>query len=144
MPPLAPAQTYFYGYANFATGRNSSALIAADFNGDGKIDLAVANFTDNTVSILLGKPDGTFATQAVYPTGNAPFALVAADFNGDGKLDLATVNNPNGAGSVSVLVGNGDGTFQSHVDYATGNHSTGIVVADFNRDGKIDLAVAND
>ena len=144
MPPLAPAQTYFYGFANFATGRNSSALIAADFNGDGKIDLAVANFTDNTVSILLGKPDGTFATQVVYPTGNAPFALVAADFNGDGKLDLATVNNPNGAGSVSVLVGNGDGTFQSHVDYATGNHSTGIVAADFNRDGKIDLAVAND
>ncbi|PYV00917.1 MAG: hypothetical protein DMG26_14635, partial [Acidobacteria bacterium] len=144
IPTSAPAQTYFYGYANFATGRNSSALAAADFNGDGKPDLAVANFTDNTVSILLGKPEGTFVRQVVYPTGNAPKALVAADFNGDGKLDLATVNNSNGAGSVSILVGNGNGTFRSHVDYATGDHSTGVVAADFNRDGKVDLAVAND
>ncbi|HEV2351742.1 MAG TPA: FG-GAP-like repeat-containing protein [Terriglobia bacterium] len=137
-------QTYLYNRADFAVGRSPYAVVAADFNGDGKLDLAVANRDDNTVSILLGKPDGTFAAQTVYPTGTSPVALVAADFNGDGKLDLAVVNNnPSGTGSVSILLGNGDGTFQSHVDYQVGAQPIGIVSADFNGDGKQDLAVAN-
>src|ERR1700726_3781921 len=62
----AAAQTYFYKYGNFATGNNPSGFITADFNRDRKTDLAVINYTDNTVSILLGKPDGTFAPQTVY------------------------------------------------------------------------------
>src|ERR1700719_3934201 len=144
----AAAQTYFYEYGNFATGNNPSGFITADFNRDGKTDLAVINYTDNTVSILLGKPDGTFGPQTVYATGNNPVALVAGDFNADGKLDLAIVNNlnandPNGVGSVSILLGNGDGTFRSHVDYPAGNSPVGIVAGDFNGDGKTDLAVVN-
>ena len=137
----ASAQTYLYNRADFATGNGPTAAVTADFNGDGKLDLAVANRDDNTVSILFGKPDGTFATKVDYPTGSSPKAIVAADFNEDGKLDLAVVNQ--GANTVSVLIGNGDGTFQARVDYPTGNSPVGIVAGDFNGDKKLDLAVVN-
>jgi hypothetical protein len=81
-----------------------------------------------------------------YATGVSPAALVAADFRGDGRVDLAIVDENDGTGnpgSVSVLLGNGNGTFQTHVDYAVGNLPVGIVAADFNGDGKIVLAVVN-
>lgn len=68
-------------------------MYAADFNGDGKLDLAVANPTANTISVLLGNGDGTFQSVVAYPAGQAPQSLVAADFNGDGRIDLAAVNN---------------------------------------------------
>ncbi len=88
-----------------------TSVITGDFNRDGKLDLAVANQTDDTVSILLGKGDGTFQTQATYPAGGTSVAAVAlGDFDGDNKLDMA-VTNPSD-GKVSVLLGNGDGTFQ--------------------------------
>jgi FG-GAP-like repeat/Cep192 domain 4 len=140
----AIAQTYLYNRADFAVGKIPYGVVAADFNGDGKLDLAVTNRDDNTVSILLGKPDGTFAAQTVYATGTAPQALVAADFDGDSKMDLAVGNtNPSGPGSVSILLGNGDGTFQSQVDYQVGANPIGIVSSDYNGDKKLDLAMAN-
>jgi VCBS repeat protein/HYDIN/CFA65/VesB family protein/centrosomal CEP192-like protein len=138
----ALAQAYLYNRADFATGNGPTAAVTADFNGDGKLDLAVANRDDNTVSILLGKPDATFATKVDYPTGSSPKAIVAVDLNGDGKLDLALVNQ--GANTVSVLIGNGDGSFQARVDYPTGNNPVGIVASDFNGDKKLDLAVVNE
>jgi hypothetical protein len=124
----------------------------ADFNGDGKPDLAIVNTgtelsPDSTVSILLAKPDGTFAAPAAYATPPNPSSSAAGDFNGDGKLDLV-VASKNFPGKVSVLLGNGDGTFQPHVDYATGSATEGtgpgsVITADFNGDGGLDLAVAN-
>ena len=140
--PMVWAQSYIFNRADFPTGTSPAAVIIADFNGDGKSDLAVANYADNTVSILLGIPGGTFAPQKSYVTGTSPTGLVTADFNRDGKLDLAVVNYQ--ANTVSVLLGNGDGTFQTHTDYATGNHPFAVVAADFNADGKIDLAIANE
>src|SRR5436189_2029284 len=83
-------------------------LAIGDFNGDGKLDLAVANFDVSTVTILLGSGDGTFAPASSPPASAGP-ALVVGDFNGDGKLDLAVTNRGNS--TLIILLGNGDGTF---------------------------------
>jgi dienelactone hydrolase len=125
-----------------AVGLSPQSLTAADLNGDGKLDLAVANQAAGTVSILLGKGDGTFVRQD-YVTGPDPQTVAVADFNGDGKLDLA-VSNYGPAyedSTVSILLGNGDGTFQPQVAYPAGVNPIGVLVGDFNRDGKLDLAV---
>lgn len=118
--------------------------VAADFNGDGKLDIASAAEGNNIVRVLIGNGDGTFKPRMQYATGTQPIALVQGDFNGDGHLDLAVANEGGGTGgSVSVLLGNGDGTFQTHVEYAAGNTPNAIVTGDFNGDGNLDLAVAN-
>jgi hypothetical protein len=114
-------------------------MIAADFNEDGKLDLAATNDGNDTVSILLGNGDGTFQGHVDYATGSTPFPIAAGDLNGDGKLDLVVGNA--GANTFSVLLGNGDGTFQTHVDYPTIPDPQSVVLADFNGDGKLDLAV---
>ena len=122
------------------------AVITRDFNGDGRIDLASLNYA-NTVSIMLGQANATFAPPVNYPTGNSPYAFIAADLRKDNKTDLISLNMPNGVdepGTISVLLGNGDGTFAPHVDYDVGDYPTGVVAGDFNDDGKIDLAVSND
>jgi hypothetical protein len=122
--------------ATFTTGQSGLFLLAADFNNDGKADLAVSNTTNNTVSILLGNGDGTFQNPKTFTAG--PGGVVAADFNGDGKLDLVL---PFG-NKISVFLGNGDGTFQPGIISLTPDiFFSGAIVGDFNRDGKLDLAV---
>ena len=120
----------------------------ADFNGDGKPDLAVANgsgsgFNLSNVAILLGNGDGTFQPEiASSIPGYAQQFLAIGDFNGDGKADIVVSNCCN-ENYVSVLIGNGDGTFQPPVNYPTGSDPWSIALGDFNGDGKTDLAVAN-
>jgi hypothetical protein len=142
LAPVAGAQVYLYGRAGFpGTTGNLGSVIVADFNGDGRPDMAVSDSGNNWVSVLLGSPGGGFVANGTYATGASPKELVAADFNGDKKLDLAVVDSY--AGTISILLGNGDGTFQSHIDYPVGQSPMGIVAADFNRDGKIDLATVS-
>jgi hypothetical protein len=137
----ALSQNYTFGRADFPTGIGPLSAIVADFNGDGKPDVAVVNSGDNTVSILLGKGDGTFAPKKDFPTGTAPGFVVAGDFNHDGKLDLAIANSYDM--TVSILLGNGDGTFESGAVLTTQNPPRRLVTGDFNGDGKLDLATVN-
>ena len=113
----------------------------ADFNADGRIDIAVSNQKDNTVSILLTRPDGSYSGKIEYPVGAAPTGMITADLNGDHIPDLAVVNSQDN--NVSVLLGAANGTFQTATTYATGKLPVAIVAADLNGDQKIDLAVAN-
>ena len=137
----AGAQGYLYGQASLQTGNKPGSFAVADFNGDGRPDVAIANEGDNTVSIVLANADGTFAPKVDYPVGSTPLQLVAADFNADGKMDLAVVNSKDN--TVSILLGAGDGTFHTQVTYPTGAMPVAITSADFNGDKKPDLAVAN-
>ncbi len=133
----------FAAAVTYPVGKAPQGVSIGDFNADGKDDLAVVNSTDNTVSILLGNGDGTFATQVTYPVGADPVGIVVADFNGDGKQDISIGNTAQSALTQSILLGNGDGTFQPQLTFKTGNFPYGEAVADFDRDGYPDLAIAN-
>ena len=117
---------------DYPVGPNPLAIVAADFNADGRLDLATAN---SSLSVMLGNADGTFqAAQTTDPGGGS---LAVGDFNDDGKLDLATAD--------SVRLGNGNGTFQAPtsigIDIGSLPHS--VAVGDFNADGKLDLGVTS-
>ncbi len=131
----------FQGAAVYSVGSGPYSVTAADLNGDGKPDLAVANVNSNNVSILLGNGNGTFQAAVNYGAGSGPFSVTAADLNGDGKLDLAVANYS--SNNVSILLGNGNGTFQAAVNYDVGTSPYSVTAADLNGDGKPDLAVAN-
>jgi hypothetical protein len=148
-----PAPTVTFSNASgspLTVGTNPQAIAVGDFNGDGKLDLAVANLnyigdhvTNGNVTVLLGNGDGTFTPTAASPaTGPDPNSIAVGDFNRDGKLDLAVVNQ--GSNNVTILLGNGDGTFTpTAASPATGPDPNSIAVGDFNGDGKLDLAVVN-
>jgi phospholipase C len=123
------------------TGRGPTSMVAADFNGDGFVDLAVTNRTDATVSILLNQGDANFIASPTLTTAVGPQFIVAGDFNGDSKVDLATINQA--TNSVSIFLGNGNGSFQAKNDFQTGASPAAAAVGDFNNDGFLDLAVAN-
>jgi hypothetical protein len=129
----------FVARLDFPVGLAPSAIAAADFNADGKLDLVTSNGGSNNVSVLLGNGDGTFQAAVDYAVGTNPVAVIVGDFNGDGKPDLLVVN---GNSSVSVLLGNGDGTFQAQaVTSIVTNRLSDVTVGDFNGDGKLDLAM---
>ena len=118
-----------------------SSVIAGDFNGDGKLDLALAQANSNAVTVLLGNGDGSFQPGVNYTVGNGPARLVLGDFNGDGAADLVSISQI--SNTFSVLLGNGDGTFRSSLDFVAGNTPLGLVAGDFNADGHTDLAIVN-
>ncbi|MBC8116989.1 MAG: VCBS repeat-containing protein, partial [Candidatus Saccharimonas sp.] len=128
--------------APLSVGKQPRSVKVGDFNGDGKADLAVANFGSNTVSVLLGNGAGGFGTESHFAVGINPSSVAVGDFNGDGKSDLAVSNN--GSANVSVLPGNGAGGFGVETRFAVGGtNPLSVTVGDFNGDGKADLATAN-
>ena len=128
---------------SFQAGGSASDVAVGDFNGDGKLDVAVSNSAYDTVGILLGNGDGTFQPPVTYPAGGRAEYVAVGDFNGDGKLDLVTANAYNPPEGISVLLGNGDGTFQPYLYYQAGTTPQSLTVADFNGDGVLDIAAGN-
>jgi acetyl esterase/lipase len=122
----------------FTVGANPAAVVVADLNGDGRMDVATANLESDNVSVLLGNGDGSLAPAQNYQVGRAE-SLAVGDFNGDGILDIVTANRH---AFVSVLLGNGNGTFQLPCDFWAGAEPVSVAVGDFNGDGRADLAVA--
>ena len=121
-------------------------VAVGDFNGDGKADLAMPGLLTgpgSVVTILLGNGDGTFQAPAHYTVGFNPQTIAVADFNGDGNPDIAvTATDTQNNGIVSILLGNGDGTFRPVVNFSVGVGAfSAMSVADFNGDGKADLVV---
>jgi VCBS repeat-containing protein len=124
-----------------STGTNASSVAIDDLNGDGHLDLAVANAGSNTISVFLGDGDGTFSAATPYPTGTNPLSVAIGDLNGDGRLDLAIANHD--SNTVSVLLGNVGGGFQEQTQFPTGLGPDSVAIGDLNGDGRLDLAVAN-
>jgi glucose/arabinose dehydrogenase len=141
----------FGSSTRYAVGSNPHSIRAGDLNGDGLIDLATANEGDNTVGVLLGNGNGAFAPVVNYATGSVPKGVAIGDINGDGRVDLATANTagnyPNqdnpGGNTISLLSGRGDGTFTAPTAYTTGRTPFSLNIADFNGDGRVDIASAN-
>jgi FG-GAP-like repeat len=120
-------------------------LAIADVNGDGKPDLLATAYDDSNLQVSLGKGDGTFRPAVAYPAGDCAYGVATGDFNHDGKIDVAIANSICSWGetvnTVSILLGNGNGSFQAPVSFPAGNNPASVAVGDFNRDGKLDVAV---
>jgi hypothetical protein len=155
---LSNGDDTFQAAKYFPVGSGAIQVTTGHFNDDGAVDfvdLAVASLGSDAVSVLLGNGDGTFRAAKNFEVGDSPMSVTSGDFDGDGKADLATADDPsnpasgNIADSVSVLLGNGDGTFKDarRFSFPVGpdNHANPrqVVSADFDGDGKADLAVAN-
>ena len=114
---------------------------SGDFNLDGIKDIAIANSSANSVSVLLGTGGGLFAAALNYTVSYNPVCIVKGDFNNDGKIDLATANNS--GNNISILLNQGSGAFAAAVNYNAGAYPRYLVTADFSGDGKLDIVVAN-
>jgi hypothetical protein len=141
----------FMNKIDFATGNSARCVSVDDFNGDYKQDLAVANSDDNTVSVLLntttlGVATPSFSARTNFTTGTQPFSVSSGDLNGDGMPDLAVANSA--SNSVSVLLsttspGAATPSFSTKTDFTTGTTPRSVSINDFNGDGMLDLATAN-
>jgi len=145
--PAAGTGVEFASPVSYPVGTSPAGVVIADFNGDAKLDLAVANRGSGNVSILLGNGDGTFKAAVNSPAGPSPQSLAVGDFNGDHKLDLIVVDpgdlTNNKPGVVNLLLGNGDGSFRAPVQIHASQFPTSVAVGDFNNDQKLDVVIGD-
>jgi hypothetical protein len=136
----------FQSAVSYSAGPQPVSVALGDFDGDGRQDVVVANGdSSNEVTVLLGNGNGTLQSGLSYQCGANPANVAVGDFNGDGNQDLVVPNDIiAGPGSVSVLLGNGDGTFRSPISYPVGDNPSFVVVGDFDEDGFQDLAATNE
>ncbi|CAF3792437.1 unnamed protein product [Rotaria sp. Silwood1] len=130
----------------YSTGFDSHpySLVVNDFNNDNYLDIAVANYGTNNIGIFFGNKNGTFADQKVFSLNSSrPFFITIGDFNNDNRTDIAAANY--GTNTLGIILGNGNGSFQHQITYSTGYDSLpyALVVGDFNKDNRLDIAVAN-
>jgi hypothetical protein len=126
----------------YAVGQAPWRVVAGDFNGDGRLDLAVGNQDSKDIEVLLGRGDGTFARPVITFVGTSRFGLAAGDFNGDGRLDLVSTAFPglDPLPTATLLLGRGDGTFAAGPPIMVGDVPVDSVAGDFNGDGRLDVA----
>ncbi len=127
----------------FGSGAGPGVVVAGDFNGDGRLDVATGNVFSSDFSVLLGNGDGSFEHPPGNVVGSFATAIATGDFTGNRSLGTAVLNQA--SDSVTILPGNGDGTFQQSltVPLPAGSGATSIIAADFNNDGRTDLAVSD-
>jgi K319-like protein/VCBS repeat protein/PKD domain-containing protein len=131
----------FGGLAQFAAAHGTEAVVTGDFNNDGKVDAATANFPGNSVSVMTGDGSGGFgAAQTVPSGGTGPTALAVADLDGDHNLDLVVANQ--GSNNVTLLLGNGAGGFGAPAAFATNDQPVAVAVGDLDGNTTPDIAVA--
>jgi hypothetical protein len=129
---------------NISPGNYTAGVAVADFNRDGKADLVFANYGSSYISVMLGKGNGTFQNPVSITTSASSWTtdVATGDFNGDGNPDIAVIHF--WTDNLVILLGRGDGSFQSPVSYPLGGSGNSIIVADFNNDGIGDIAVSKD
>ena len=134
----------------YNVGTDPESVVVGDLTHNGILDIVTANIRGDTVSVLMGNGNGTFKPAMSFPTGTGPYcapdSVTIADINSDGIPDLVTADggfNYAIGNAVAILPGNGDGTFGPPEFYTVGNQPTGVVAADFNGDGKDDIASSN-
>jgi hypothetical protein len=137
----SPTPTAAFANSSTYPLSDSTNILSADLNGDGNLDLVASNGS-NGIAVLLGNGNGTFQSPQTFPTGGVfPESIALGDFNNDGKVDVVTANFSSGVASLSILFGNGDGTFQPFQSFPLDTTPSWITVGDFNGDGKLDVAV---
>ncbi|CAF4236319.1 unnamed protein product, partial [Adineta steineri] len=120
------------------------SFVAADFNNDDYLDIAIFDLLNHELDVFLGNGDASFRPMLTFTTGhyNSPKSMVAVDFNGDQYLDIAFTNDY--TADIGIMVGNGNGTFRAEIHFSIGNDSTPrmLTIGDFNNDGRSDIVVA--
>ncbi len=133
----------FAAMASYTSGTGPFGVTAGDYNGDGFNDVAVGN-TIGTISVFMNNGNGTFAPKVDYAAATtAPDGMGSADLTGDGKADIIVANAAAGSSVVSVYANNGNGTFAARQDVTAGNQPFSVAIADYNKDGKLDVATGN-